>query len=60
VEKQSNNKREGKIITHPIQRNMLEIQVILVENLQVPTFGYPVAVCSKISDGAMRPRNINQ
>jgi len=61
VEKQSNNKREGKIITHPIfQRNMLEIQVILFENLQVPMFGRQVAVCSKILEGAMHPGDINQ
>jgi len=60
VEKQSNNKREGKIIAHSIsQRNMLEIQVIWVENL-LPKFGHPVAVCSKILDGAMHPGIINQ
>jgi len=38
---------------------MRSSNVISVENL-LPKFGHPVAVCSKILDGAMHPGDINQ
>jgi len=56
---ENNQIKNGKIVTFTatigkaiFQRNVLDIQLILVEN-SLPTCGHPVAVCSKMLDGAM-------